>query len=86
MPYLSQHATINNFMVSLIRDQQRYLSIVEYLDKIIEGASELTWDECERIGLELGKQNGSKFCAGIRVGLIEALLQNKKTRHVISMH
>ncbi len=60
-------------MISLIRDHQRYLPIVEYLDKIIQGASELTWDECERIGFELGKQNGSEFCANIRAGLIGAL-------------
>jgi len=73
MPHLSQHATMDNFMVSLIRDHQRYLPIVEYLDKVIQGASELTWDECERIGLELGGQNGSGFCAGIRAGLIGVL-------------
>jgi len=73
MPHLSQHATMDNFMVSLIRDHQRYLPIVEYLDNVIQGVSELTWDECERIGLEMGGQNCSEFCAGIRAGLVGAL-------------
>ena len=60
-------------MESLLRDHCRYLPIVEMLDSIIQNASQLSWTDCERIGFELGKQNGSGFCAGIRSGMIDAL-------------
>ncbi|MDH3790278.1 MAG: hypothetical protein OEU56_13140 [Rhodospirillales bacterium] len=73
MPYLKQNRHMDNFLEALLRDHQRYLPIVEFLDAIIKDASELTWGECEQIGLELGKQNRSEFCAGIRSGMIEAL-------------
>lgn len=77
MPYLSHTMNMNNFLEALLRDHQRYLPIVEFLDTVIQNASELSWSECERIGLELGKQNRSAFCAGIRAGMIKALNETK---------
>ena len=73
MPYLKQTKNTDNLMEALLRDHTRYLPIVEFLDRIIQNASQLSWADCERIGLELGKQNGSGFCAGIRAGMIKAL-------------
>ena len=73
MPYLDQNKHMDNFLQVLLRDHQRYQPIVEFLDAVVKDASELTWRECEQIGLELGKQNRSAFCAGIRSGMIEAL-------------
>ena len=73
MPFLSQNKDMQNFMESLLRDHRRYLPVVEFLDHIIRNADELDWKDCERIGLELGRQNGSEFCAGIRTGMLGAL-------------
>jgi len=73
MPYLKQTRDMDNFMEALLRDHRRYLPIVEFLDSIIHNAAELSWADCERIGLALGRQNGSEFCAGIRAGMINAL-------------
>lgn len=73
MPYLERMKTTNNLMEALLQDHGRYLPIVEFLDRVIQNASQLSWADCEQIGLELGKQNGSGFCAGIRAGMIEAL-------------
>lgn len=79
MPYLFQHKDMENFLESLLRDHKRYLPIVEMLDTIIQNASELSWIDCERIGFELGRQNGSEFCAGIRSGMMNALDADKVT-------
>ncbi|WP_170378813.1 hypothetical protein [Ruegeria atlantica] len=73
MPFLAQNKEMQNFMESLLRDHNRYLPIVEFLDNVIKNAEELDWEDCERIGFELGQQNGSAFCAGIRTGMISAL-------------
>lgn len=77
MTHLTHTKHMDNFLEALLRDHQRYLPIVEFLDKVIQSASELSWSECERIGLELGKQNRSEFCAGIRAGMIKALGTDK---------
>lgn len=76
MPFLNQHKSTENFLEALLRDHQRYLPIIEFLDSVIQHASELSWADCEQIGLELGKQNGSAFCTGIRAGMIKALGTN----------
>lgn len=73
MPFLQQHQNTENFLEALLRDHTRYAPIVEILDNIVLGLAELTWEEAEAIGLELGRQNGSEFCAGIRTGMIGAL-------------
>lgn len=73
MPYLTQHQSSENFMESLLRDAERYGPIVQALDNIVLNLSELTWAEAEWLGRELGLQNGSDFCAGIRGGMIQAL-------------
>lgn len=78
MSYLSHTKNMNNFLIALLRDHKRYLPIVEFLDTVIQNASELSWSECERIGFELGKQNCSEFCVGIRSGVIKALGPNEK--------
>ncbi len=79
MPYLDQTRDLENFLEALLRDHRRYLPIVEFLDGVIQSAEELTWADCERIGLELGRQNGSAFCAGIRAGMIRALGEGEAT-------
>ena len=60
-------------MEGLLRDHKRYLPIVEFLDHVIMNASELSWEECELIGREAGRQNSSEFCAGIRSGMMTEL-------------
>lgn len=76
MPHLNQTKNMSNFMEALLRDPQRYRPIVEFLDQIIQNTSQLGWLDCERIGLALGRQNRSKFCAGIRSGMIKVLADN----------
>ncbi len=73
MPHLSQTKNMDNFLEALLRDHQRYLPIIEFLDAIILNTSELSWADCEQVGLALGEQNKSVFCAGIRTGMIKAL-------------
>jgi alkylhydroperoxidase family enzyme len=73
MSYLAQTKTMDNLMEALLRDHARYLPVVEFLDRIVQNASQLSWADCELIGLELGRQNRSGFCAGIRMGMIKAL-------------
>lgn len=79
MAYPSHIKSMDNLMEALLRNHQRYLPIVEFLDTLIQNAEELNWADCERIGLELGRQNGSGFCAGIRAGMINALGADAKT-------
>lgn len=64
---------MGNFLEALLRDHKRYLPIIEMLDTIIQDAAELSWLDCEQIGLKLGHQNASEFCVGIRSGIITAL-------------
>lgn len=73
MPYLAHHKQTPNLLAALLLDNRRYLPIVEFLDTIVAGASELTWRECEQIGQELAEQTKSAFCVGIRSGMIAAL-------------
>lgn len=73
MPYLTQHRQSQNFLEALLRDHGRYTPIVEILDKIVLHLDQLSWADAELIGLELGRQNGSEFCAGIRAGMVHAL-------------
>jgi hypothetical protein len=73
MTYLSHTKGTENFLKVLLRDHERYLPIVQFLDNVVLHMDELTWAEGELIGLELGKQNDSDFCAGIRGGMIDAL-------------
>ncbi len=73
MTYLSHTKDTENFLEVLLRNHERYLPIVQFLDNVILNMDELSWAEGELIGLELGKQNGSDFCAGIRGGMVAAL-------------
>lgn len=85
MPYLKQIAHMNNFVEALLRDHTRYRPIVEFLDQIIHNTSQLSWADCEQIGLELGKQNRSAFCADIRSGMIKALADDKDRAEVCKL-
>lgn len=73
MAYLKQHSGVDNFLVSLVMDHERYRPLVEIIDNIVVGADELTWKELELIGLEVSDQMASHFCSGVRKGMISAL-------------
>lgn len=73
MPFLSYTKGFGNFMEVLLRDHRRYLPIVEFLDKVTQDLSELTWSECELIFTEISRANGAEFCAGIHAGVSKAL-------------
>jgi len=73
MPYLSYTRNSDNFMEVLLRDPKRYLPIVEFIDNVTQGLSELGWGECELIMTEVSKVNRSAFCLGIRKGVTQAL-------------
>jgi alkylhydroperoxidase family enzyme len=77
MAFLKQHADTENFMEALLRHHTRYFPIVTLLDEIVQNSAELTWADCEQIGLELGRENRSSFCAGIRTGMVQALADDQ---------
>ena len=78
MSYLSYAKNYGNFMELLLRDHKRYLPIVEFVDNVTQQLSELSWEECELIFIEISKINGSGFCTGIHIGVANAL--NKKDK------
>lgn len=80
MAFLTQTKEMDNFLEALLRDPKRYLPIIEMLDTIIQNAAELSWLDCEKIGLMLGEQNNSGFCTGIRSGMISALDGNSTAK------
>ncbi len=73
MSYLSYTRESDNFMEVLLRDPKRYLPIVEFVDNVTQGLSELGWAECELIMAEVSRVNRSAFCLGIRQGVTQAL-------------
>jgi len=73
MAYLEQHAGMENFLESLVRDHRRYQPIVQFLDNIVLNSDGLTWAELEIIGLEVAEITGSVFCAQLRKGMINTL-------------
>ncbi len=72
MAYLKQTANTNNFLEVLLRDHERYMPIMEYLDNLTQQESELSWEERERISLEVSKCNGAEFCVAIHAGMLKA--------------
>ncbi len=72
MAYLKQTEKTNNFLEVLVRDHRRYMPIMEYLDNLTQQESELSWQERERIALEVSKANGAEFCIGIHRGVLRA--------------
>ena len=56
-------------MEVLLRDPRRYLPIVEFVDNVTQGLSELSWGECELIMGEVSKVNRAEFCEWIHIGI-----------------
>jgi len=73
MAFLKKHAEVDNFLVSLVMDHERYMPLVQIMDNIIDGAAELSWKQLEVLGLEVSDAMGSHFCSGVRQGMINAL-------------
>ena len=73
MSYLSYTKESDNFMEVLLRDPRRYLPIVEFIDNVTQGLSELSWGECELIMGEVSKVNRAEFCEWIHIGIAKAL-------------
>lgn len=73
MAYLHQHKMTVNYLEALVLQHERYGFVVSMLDKIINDLHELNWQQAEALGFELGLQNGSEFCSGIRAGMLKAL-------------
>lgn len=72
MSYLKQTQDTDNFLAVLVKDHQRYMPIMKYLDNLTLQESELTWQERELISLEVSKANGAQFCMAIHQGLLNA--------------
>lgn len=66
MPNLKQHAEIDNFLVTLVRDPQCYKPLVEMLDHVVTHALQLSWLDLEYIGLAVTKAAGSDYCSALR--------------------
>lgn len=77
MSYLEHTQNFSTFMEVLLRDPERYLPVVQLRDRMTRNFAELSWAECELIGVEISKANQSEFCTGIRKGLVKALEVNK---------
>lgn len=76
MSYLTQTKNTQNFLEVLVRDHERYMPIIQFLDNLTQQSSELTWEERELISLEVSNLNGAKFCAAIHNGLLNSF-ENK---------
>jgi len=63
----------------LLRDQKRYMPIVEFFETMTQNLSELSWTEAELIATEVSKVNRSDFCVGIRKGMTKALKADSST-------
>jgi len=91
MSYLSYTKNLGNFMELLLRDHKRYMPIVEFVDNVTQNLSELTWEECELIFIDISKINGSGFCTGIHIGVANALtstanpINDEKFNHLIKL-
>lgn len=72
MAYLEQTRHTENFLEVLVRDPERYLPIMTYLDNLTQQESELTWKERELIALEVSKSNGAQFCEAIHRGVLNS--------------
>lgn len=73
MPFLAQHTGMDNFLVSLVRDADRYEPIVEFLDTIIASSSDLSWLELEVVGMEVARLLQADYCLSLRKGMISTL-------------
>ena len=74
MSYLSYTQKFDdNLLAFLVSDHERYRPIVEFFDTMTKNLNELSWIEAELIASEISKTNQSKFCTGIRGGMINAL-------------
>lgn len=78
MSYLSHAESYGNFMELLLRDHNRYMPIVEFVDNVTQNLTELSWEECELIFIDISKINGSGFCTGIHTGVANALNNKDK--------
>ena len=91
MGYLSYTKDYGNFMELLLRDHERYMPIVEFVDNVTQNLTELSWEECELIFIDISRINGSGFCTGIHSGVANALnnianpVNNKKLNILIKL-
>lgn len=63
----------DNLLAFLVSDHERYRPIVEFFDTMTKDLNELSWAEAELVASEISKANQSKFCTGIRRGMMNAL-------------
>jgi alkylhydroperoxidase family enzyme len=73
MTYLTQHDGMDNFLVSLVRDHERYEPIVKFLDNIIATSTDLSWLELEIVGEEVARLLGADYCRNLRKGMVSTL-------------
>ena len=63
----------DNLIAFLVSDHERYRPVVEFFDTMTRDLNELSWAEAELIAAEVSRTNGSRFCSGIRGGMMAAL-------------
>lgn len=73
MPYLSYAKDFQGVANVFLRDARRYAPLLQFIEAVMTGPSDLTNAEREMIAAHVSKLNGCDFCLGAHIWTLTAL-------------